>query len=115
MASYPRSRARSNQVLDFNVDNPVFSPQAPGPYPWDAPNRVLAWGFLPLIKGFDLAYSSEWRTGFPFNVVNDQQQLVQPPGSRWFPTYFVLNLHLEKRFAFLGYHWGSSRRLRQYH
>jgi Carboxypeptidase regulatory-like domain len=109
MASYPRSRARSNQVLDFNVDNPVFSPQAPGPYPWDAPNRVLACGFLPLIKGFDLAYSSEWRTGFPFNVVNDQQQLVQPPGSRWFPTYFVLNLHLEKRFAFLGYHWGSSR------
>jgi Carboxypeptidase regulatory-like domain/TonB dependent receptor/TonB-dependent Receptor Plug Domain len=105
MASYARARARSNQVLDFNLDNPVFSPQASGPYPWDAPNRVLAWGFLPLIRGFDLAYSSEWRTGFPFNVVNNQQQLVEPPGSRRFPTFFVLNLHLEKRFAFLGYHW----------
>ncbi len=54
MASYIRSSSTSNQALDFNVDNPVYSPQLPGPYPWDAPNRFLSWGFLPLIKGFDL-------------------------------------------------------------
>jgi hypothetical protein len=110
LVSYTRSRIRSNQVFDFNVDNPLFSPQAPGPYPWDTPNRIITWGLLPffklpLIKQTDLAYSMEARTGFPFNVVNDQQQLVEPPGSRRFPNYFSLNLHLEKRFHALGFYW----------
>ena len=105
LASYMRSRSRSNQVLDFNIDNPQFSPQQPGPYPWDAPNRFLSWGLLPLIKGFDFAYSSELRSGFPFNVVNDQGQLVEPPGSRRFPTWFTLNTHVEKRFHAFGYYW----------
>ena len=105
MASYIRSQSTSNQVLDFNVDNPVFSPQQPGPYPWDAPNRFLSWGFLPLIKGFDFAYSAEARTGFPFNVVNDQQELVGLPGSRRFPTYFTLNVFAEKRFHLLKRYW----------
>lgn len=105
MASYVRSRATSNQALDFNVDNPVYSPQKPGPYPWDAPNRFLSWGFLPFIKGFDIAYSTEARTGFPFNVVNDQQVLVGAPGSRRFPTYFTFNLFAEKRFHLLKRYW----------
>jgi hypothetical protein len=110
MGSYTRSRTRSNQVLDFNVDAPILSPQASGPYPWDAPNRFLSWGFLPffklpLVHALDLAYSTEARTGFPFSVNNDLQQLIGPPGSHRFPTYFSLNLHLEKRFHFLGYYW----------
>ena len=104
-ASYLRSHSRSNQVLDFNIDNPQFSPQQPGPYPWDAPNRFLSWGLLPIYKGFDFAYSTELRSGFPFNVVNDQIQLVEPPGSRRFPTWFTLNTHIEKRFQAFGYYW----------
>ena len=104
-ASYIRSHARSSQVFDFNIDNPQFSPQQPGPYPWDTPNRFLSYGLLPLVKGFDLAYSSEIRTGFPFNVVNDQQQVVESPGSRRLPTWFTLNTHIEKRFHALGYYW----------
>jgi len=104
-ASYMRSYTRSNQVLDFNVDNPQFSPQQAGPYPWDAPNRFLSWGLLPLVKGFDFAYSSELRSGFPFSVVNDQLELVGPPGSKRFPTWFTLNTHIEKRFHALGYYW----------
>ena len=104
-ASYMRSHSRSNQVLDFNIDNPQFSPQQPGPYPWDAPNRFLSWGLLPIYKGFDFAYSTELRSGFPFNVVNDQLQLVEVPGFRRFPTWFTLNTHIEKRFHALGYYW----------
>ena len=103
--SYMRSHSRSNQVLDFNVDNPQFSAQQPGPSPWDVPNRFLSWGLLPMYKGFDFAYSAELRSGFPFNVVNDQVQLVGPPGWRRFPTWFTLNTHVEKRFHAFGYHW----------
>jgi hypothetical protein len=111
MGSYIRSRSRSSQVLDFNVDNPVFGTQQPGPYAWDAPNRFLSWGFLPLIKGFDLGYSTEYRTGFPFYLVDNQRQLAPLPGTTaipvflGFPTYFTLNTHLEKRFHAFGFYW----------
>jgi hypothetical protein len=104
-ASYVRSHARSNQVLDFNIDNPQFSAQQPGPLPWDTPNRFLSYGLLPLVKGFDFAYSTEVHSGFPFNVVTDQQQLHEPPGSRRFPTWITLNTHVEKRFHAFGYYW----------
>jgi hypothetical protein len=108
--SYTRSSSRSNQVLDFNVDSPILSLQAAGPYSWDAPNRFLSWGLLPFFKApiiheFDIAYSLEARSGFPFNVTNDLQQLVEPPGTRRFPTYFSLNLFVEKRFHAFGRYW----------
>lgn len=104
-ASYTRSAARSTAVVNFNLDDPIFSQQAGGPLPWDSPNRFISWGWLPLRKGYDLAYSLDWRDGFPFSVVNQDQQLVGPPGSRRFPTYFSLNLHVERRFQLLGYQW----------
>ena len=110
MGSYTRSRLHSNQALAFGVDNSLLGPQQPGPYAWDTPNRFLSWGYvplpkLPIIHQMELAYSMETRTGFPFNVTNDQQQLVGPPGSRRFPDYFSLNLFLEKRFHLFGYFW----------
>jgi len=104
-ASYMRSSSHSNQVIDYSLDNPVLSSQVAGPYPWDAPNRFISWGYLPLIKGFDAGYSLETHTGFPFAAINDQQQIVKPPGTYRFPTYFALNFHLEKRFNALGFNW----------
>ncbi len=103
--SYTRSAARSNAVLGFSIDNLVFSQQAGGPLAWDTPNRVLSWGFLPLPRGFTLAYSCDWRDGYPFSLVNQDQQLVGPPGSRRFPSFFSLNLQLERRFRILGFVW----------
>lgn len=109
MGSYTRSSARSNQVLDFNVDSPILSPQQPGPYPWDTPNRFLSWGYFPLFKlpivhQLEVAYSAEARTGFPYDLLTDQQQLIGPPGAQRFPQYFSLNLQLEKRFHLFGYY-----------
>jgi hypothetical protein len=109
MGSYTRSRARSNQALDFNVDNPILSRQQPGAYSWDAPNRFLSWGYIPFFKlpvvhELELAYSMEARTGFPFSLLNDQQQLVSKAGAERFPEYFSLNLQMEKRFHLLGYY-----------
>ena len=109
MGSYTRSSAHSSQALDFNVDNPILSPQQAGPYPWDAPNRFLSWGYFPLFKlpifhQFEVAYSLEARTGFPFNLLTDQQQLIGPPGAQRYPDLFALNLQLEKRFHLFGYY-----------
>ncbi|HTC57672.1 MAG TPA: carboxypeptidase regulatory-like domain-containing protein [Candidatus Sulfotelmatobacter sp.] len=109
MGSYTRSSAHSNQALDFNVDSPILSSQLPGPYPWDTPNRFLSWGYFPLFKlpivhQLEVAYSMEVRTGFPFNLLNPQQQLISLPGAERFPDYASLNLQLEKRFHLLGYY-----------
>ncbi len=103
--SYTRSSSRSNQVLDYSLDNLVLNPQVPGPFAWDVPNRFISWGWFPLIRGFDAGYSFDARTGFPFAAVNDQQQIVRPPGSYRYPSYIALNLHLEKRFHALGFYW----------
>lgn len=104
-ASYTRSSARSNAVLDFNVENPYFSPQAGGPLPWDTPNRVVSWGILPLIMKFDLAYTLDWRDGFPFSVVNENQELVGSPDRLRYPAFFSLNIALEKRVSLFGFRW----------
>lgn len=104
-AAYTRSAARSNAVLNFHIDSVLFSPQAGGPLPWDTPNRFQSWGWLPLPRGFDLAYSLDWRDGFPFTLVNQDQQLVGQPGSRRFPIYLSLNVHLERRFRLFGFQW----------
>lgn len=104
-ASYTRSAARSNAVLDFSLGNPLFSQQAGGPLAWDSPNRFLSWGFLPLRRGFDLAYIADWRDGFPFSLVNQNQQRVGQPDSRRLPAYFSLNLALERRFRVFGCEW----------
>jgi hypothetical protein len=103
--SYTRSRARSDAVLDSTLENPLFSPQLPGPLPWDAPNRFLSWGWLPLVKKFMLAYTLDWRTGYAFSVVNQDQELVGLPDRLRFPDYFSLNLHVERRFRLFGFEW----------
>jgi hypothetical protein len=103
--SYAHAVARSNAVLDFTLDKPLFAQQAGGPLSWDAPDRFISWGWLPLSKQFDLAYSLDWRTGFPFSAVNNNQQLVGVPNSYRFPDFFTLDLHVEHRFKFSGYEW----------
>ena len=105
LASYAHSVASSNAVLDFSLENPLFSQQAGGRLPWDSPNRFITWGLVPLKHGFDLAYSLDWRDGYPFNLVNQDQQLVGAPSSRRFPRYFCLNAALERRVQILGYQW----------
>lgn len=105
LASYVRSRARSTAVLEFTPDTLLFGPQAGGSLPWDAPNRILLWGWMPLPKRFTLAYALEWRDGYPFLVVNGEHRLAEPPNRRRLPTYFSLNLHLERRFHLFGLQW----------
>jgi hypothetical protein len=101
-ASYTRSSARTNAVLDFSLDTPIFSPQQGGPFDWDAPNRLISWGWAPLLKKIDLAYSVEWRSGYPFSVIDQDRRLIDEPNSNRFPAYFSLNVHLERRFRLLS-------------
>jgi hypothetical protein len=114
---YTRSSTRSNQAVDYSLENPVFAPQMPGPFAWDAPNRVHMWGWAPMpkrllprrlefvLRNTTAAYLVEYRTGFPFSVVDQEGFLLGTPNSWRYPYYFNVNLHFERRFRALHYLW----------
>lgn len=104
-AAYTRSSARTTAALSFSIDNPLFSQQIGGPLPWNTPNRLQTWGYLPVFWKFNLAYALDWHNGFPYYLVNQNQQLVAPPGARRFPEYYSLDMMIERRFHFFGYEW----------
>ena len=116
-ASYTRSRATTNAAVQYTIENPLLSPQAGGPLAWDAPNRILMWGWLPVEKawfpGFlraivgdtDLQLLGEYHTGFPFTSTTEYGYLAGPPDSRRYPDYLSLNVAIERQFHFHGYLW----------
>jgi hypothetical protein len=106
MASYTRSRAVSNAVLDASVDQPLQVLNNFGRMPWDAPNRLLAWGYLPMYwKNWAIAFLADYRTGFPFAVTDALGDVVGAVDSHRFPADFHFNLAVERRFVFRGYRY----------
>ena len=102
--SYTRSRASSDQLLDPLLGSLYFAAQQGGPLLWDAPNRLLTWGSVPTpVWGILFTYLFEYRTGYPFNIVDQQQFLIGAPSSHRFPDYANLTIGLEKKFRFRGY------------
>ena len=113
--AYTRSSSRSNQIFDFSLDIPLLSPQLAGPYGWDVPNRFVGWGILPgfnvpVIHKFDIVYSAEARNGLPFYGTTDQGEIAPgypPSSSLRLPTYYTLNLQLEKRLHLFKRYWAG--------
>jgi hypothetical protein len=105
-ASYTRSSTRTNQVFDYSLDTLVFSPQEPGPLEWDAPNRFVSSGWMPVpFWNLFLSYFLEYRTGFPFSLVNEQQQLLGRANGSRFPDFVSLNFGIEKRIRVFTREW----------
>jgi hypothetical protein len=116
-AGYTRSSSRSNAAVEYSLENPVFAPQMPGPFPWDTPNRFHMWGWVPVsgrllpealrfvTRNTSAAYLVEYRTGFPFSAVDEEGFLAGLPNSRRFPGYFSVNLAFERKFRAIHYLW----------
>lgn len=110
VVSYTRSRATSNQTVDFAIDALLVGSQAGGVLPWDAPNQVVSWGSYPMpwrLKKFDLAWSTIWRSGFSFVTIDQFGQIVSGPGLFRYPDFFTLNATVERKFGFRGYRWAG--------
>jgi len=105
-AHYTRSRTHTNQVYDYSLDTLVFNPQEPGPLGWDAPHRFVSSGWTPVpFCNLFLSYHFEYRTGFPFSVLNERQQVIGSANRLRFPDYASLNLGIEKRLRLLKREW----------
>ncbi len=108
MASYTRSRARSSEVLDISPDNSLLINANAGRLPWDAPNRLLGWGYLPAHwRDWAIAYLVDYRSGFPYSVENTAGQVLGGVNASSYPDFFELNLHIEKRFQWHGQRWAG--------
>jgi hypothetical protein len=106
--AYTHSCANTNQVLNPVLGSIFFAPQQPAPLAWAAPNRLLTWGWTPThIWKIQFSYFFEYRTGYPYSIVNLEQQLIGAPNSSRFPDYKNLNLALERKFALRGYLWAA--------
>ncbi len=113
-ASYTHSSARTNSALDYVPTVPILGQQQSGPLYWDTPNRIISWGWLPVWapklptvrKTWDFAYAIEWHTGFPFDSIDANEDLVGVAGSRRFPDYLSFSPGLEWRFRLRGKYFG---------
>jgi hypothetical protein len=59
-----------------------------------------------LKHNWDFVYAVDWHTGFPFTSINDNWQVVGPPGSQRYPDFLCLSPGLEWRFHLRGYYFG---------
>jgi hypothetical protein len=110
-AAYTHSSARTNAALDYQPTVSLLGPQQGAPLPWDIPNRAVSWGWLPLLlpklkKSWDFVYTLDWHSGFPFDSVNDNEQVVGAAGSQRFPEYLSFSPGLEWRFHLRGSYFG---------
>jgi hypothetical protein len=109
--AYTHSSAHTNAALDYLPTPSPLGPQQSGPLPWDTPNRILSWGWLPaplprLRKRWDFVYAFDRHTGFPFTSVNAAQEVVGTAGSKRFPGYVNFSPGLEWKFHFHGAYYG---------
>ncbi len=99
--SYVRSQARGD-LNDYNsyfgnLRHPVIRPNEYGRQPFDAPHRLLFWGDFGLPRKIVATPVVEWRSGFPFSVLSEQQDYVGPRnGGGRFPQLVTLDLLVTK-------------------
>ena len=99
--SYVGSQARGN-LNDFNTyfgnqKHPVIRPDEYGRQPFDAPHRLLFWGDFAVPFNLVLTPVVDYHTGFPFSIVDENQDFVGPrnEGGR-FPRLLTLDLLVMK-------------------
>jgi hypothetical protein len=109
MASYTRSRALSNAVLDPNTAQPLQVLPGLAPMPWDAPNRLVSWAYLPLphrywfTRDWAISVLADIRTGFPFSVRDQTGAVIGDFDASRYPLHLDLNIAIERLITLHGY------------
>jgi carboxypeptidase family protein len=107
VASYTRSSAVGdlNEFNQFfgNIEDPVITPNARAPLPWDAPHRVLLWSSLTLPRGFAVFPVLDVRSGFPLSNVDADRNFVGPRNAGRYPTFASLDAQVTKKLRVFGH------------
>ena len=100
--SYVNSSARGD-LNDFNnylgsFPAPIVRQNQFGDLPSHMPNRLLAWGVLPLPLKFRISPIVEYRNGFPYLATDANQNYVGVPYQNRFPVFFSADTRVSKDF-----------------
>jgi hypothetical protein len=103
--SYVRSSGRG-EVNDFTslfgfVDAPLLQPGAFARLSSESRNRLLAWATINLPKRFVVSPVAEWRSGFPYSVLDHQYTYSETPNSRSFPAFFAADMVIYKTLTLM--------------
>lgn len=114
--SYVTSRARGDlnglSLISVPFEQPVIRPNVYASLPSDVPHRLISWGrFRTRIWGILAAPVIDWHSGFPYSVVDANQNYVGRPNTRRFPRFFSVDLKLSKEFH-LPFPWIKKHLLR---
>jgi hypothetical protein len=102
--SYVRSRSEGdlNEFNNFlgSFPVPVIRPNQYSNLPGDLPHRFLLWGNVQLPWKMRIAPLIEWRTGFPYSVIDARQNYVGLPNAdnTRFPNFFSLDARITRIF-----------------
>ena len=103
--SYVRSRSVGdlNELNSYFGDfaSPIIRPNQYSNLGTSVPNRLLAWGSIALPRKIEISPILEWRTGFPFSILDQVQNYVglRNAGNHRFPNFFSLDAELSKEFS----------------
>jgi hypothetical protein len=99
-ASYVRSFGRG-ELNDFSalfsgIDTPLLQPGGMSRLASDAPHRVLVWGTFNLPRRIVVSPTTEWRSGFPYSVLDGRYLYADVPNNRVFPMFLATDLVVYK-------------------
>jgi hypothetical protein len=102
--SYVRSQSRGD-LNDYNayfgnLRHPVIRPNEYGRQNFDTPNRLLFWGDFALPHKIVISPVIDYRNGFPYSSLNEQQDFVGARNAAGrFPHLFTLDVLIMKGVA----------------
>jgi hypothetical protein len=104
--SYVRSSA-TGELNDFaalfqGFDVALVQPGGLSRLPADAPHRLLTWGTFNLPARTVISPVVEWRSGFPYSLVDDRYFYAGTPNDQRFPAFMSLDMVVYKTFTAKG-------------
>jgi hypothetical protein len=101
--SYVHSKARGDlntlSQLFVPFEQPVFRPDVYSNLASDVPNRIVSWGrFKTHLWGIESGPVIDYHSGFPYALIDVDQDYIGTPYSKRFPQFFSLDMKLSKEF-----------------
>ena len=105
--AYSKSRSTGDLnnfgTLYQNLRSPLVFENEDSLFELDVPNRLLIWGTWTLPKDIEIGPGLEWRTGFPYTVLDEE---FLPVGARnrggRFPSFFSFDVRVTKGVTIKG-------------
>jgi hypothetical protein len=95
---YSSTKADQNDFVSLFGDlrDAVIRPNQYGPQAFEVPHRLLVWGVVNLPKEITVAPTVEYRTGFAYSLIDEQQRVIGGVNQERFPNLFTLDLAVTK-------------------